>query len=248
MTLNAIPTAALDFALEVERKYTALLHSAAAQPDQQHEPSLGGKLLYAGELTSQGRALLVAANIAGSASLCASADPAAQKQAIRDGVIDFLVNSLDEAVRILKNEIRKREAVAVCVAIAPESVEREMRERGVQPDLLPPAEIPPAQTNQALVTWTVASAPALWLPRLDAIALDCLKAEDGAARRWLRLAPRYLGRMTQNFRVLHCPQEIVDEFVSRSKIAVDHGEITVEVEITVDGDRIAISRPANPAV
>ena len=34
---------------------------------------------------------------------------------MRDGVIDFLVTSLDEALRILKNEMRKRTAVAVCV-------------------------------------------------------------------------------------------------------------------------------------
>ncbi len=49
------------------------------------------------------------------------------------------MTSLDEALRILKNEIRKRETVAVCVAAAPETVEREMLERGVLPDLLPPA-------------------------------------------------------------------------------------------------------------
>ena len=56
-----------------------------------------------------------AANIAGAASLSATADVATQKQAIRDGVVDFLVTSLDEAARILKNEIRKRQPVAVCV-------------------------------------------------------------------------------------------------------------------------------------
>ena len=56
---------------------------------------------------------------------------AAQKQAIRDGVADFLVNSLDEALRILKNQLRKRETVAVCVGLAPADVEREMKERGV---------------------------------------------------------------------------------------------------------------------
>ena len=63
-----------------------------------------------------GRALLLAGNIAGAASLAVTADAAAQKQSIRDGVADFLVNSLDEALRILKNEVRKREPVAVCVA------------------------------------------------------------------------------------------------------------------------------------
>jgi urocanate hydratase len=101
----------------------------------ERETGLGGKLFYAGELDGEGRALVVAANIAGAASLVATADRAAQKQAIRDGVADCLVNSLDEALRILKNQLRKRETVAVCLGLAPEAVEREMLERGVLPDL-----------------------------------------------------------------------------------------------------------------
>ena len=73
----------------------ALGDPVVLRPDT--EPSLGGKLLYAGELDAEARALLVAANIAGAASLAASADAAARKQAMRDGVVDFLVTSLDEA-------------------------------------------------------------------------------------------------------------------------------------------------------
>ncbi len=150
-------------------------------------------MLYAGELDRESRALIVAANIAGAASLAATADSAAQKQAIRDGVADFLVTSLDEALRILKNEIRKRETVAVCVAAAPQAVEREMLERGVLPDLLRPGsasspafatflsqgaqqiQLSDLDENQTLLAWSVASAPAQWLPKLDAIALECLE-------------------------------------------------------------------------
>src|ERR1035437_3667290 len=113
------PSAALEFALQVERCYAGLILAAGHGPDA--EPSLGGKLLYTGPLDAQASALLVAANIAGAASLTVSAEAAAGKQAIRDGVVDFLVTSLDEALRILKNEIRKRETVAVCVALAPET-------------------------------------------------------------------------------------------------------------------------------
>ena len=127
-------TAAFDLALQAERFYAALIHTVGSD----REPNLGGKLLYAGELDREGRALIVAANIAGAASLAATDEPAAQKQAIRDGVADFLVTSLDEALRILKNQIRKRETVAVCVAAAPEAVGREMLRRGVLPDLLRP--------------------------------------------------------------------------------------------------------------
>ena len=128
------PTPPFSFAFQVESLYAALLQTAS--PALSSEPGLGGKLLYAGELDEAGLALMAAGNIAGAATLASTADPATQKQAIRTGVVDFLVTSLDEALRVLKNEIRKREPVAVCVAVAPEAVEREMLERGVLPDLL----------------------------------------------------------------------------------------------------------------
>jgi hypothetical protein len=216
------------------------------------EPSLGGKLLYAGELSDLGRALLVSGNIAGAASLAATANPAAQKLSIRDGVADFLVNTLDEALRILKNEIRKREAAAVCVAAAPQTVMQEMLERGVLPDLLLPASFPkepisdllakdvqcielvPAETNQVLVLWNVASAPAHWLPKIDALAMECLKLEALSARRWLRLAPRYLGRLAQGLRLLRCEPDVADRFISRLQRAVEQGEIGVEVRISLN--------------
>jgi hypothetical protein len=102
------------------------------------EAGLGGKLLYAGEMDVRGRELLIASNIAGAASLAASADPAVQRQAIRDGAVDFLVTSLEEALRILKNEIRKRQPVSVGVGVDPQTLVAAMLDRGVLPDLLPP--------------------------------------------------------------------------------------------------------------
>jgi hypothetical protein len=260
LTPDRNPSASRNFTLQVERLYTALLRLANLSSVE--EPNLGGKLLYAGELVHAARALLVAANIAGAASLAATADAAAQKQAIRDGVADFLVNSLDEALRILKNEIRKRETVAVCIAAAPEAVERAMLERGVLPDLLPPlsfstsqpetastssfganvrrVELVPTAADKALITWRVATSPAQWLPKLDAIALDCLRAtpdhESRAARRWLRISPRYLGRMAQGLRVLRCETNIAKEFAERVQNAIDRGEIAREVHITLTSD------------
>ena len=237
LTLEPIPAAAFDFTLQVERLYAALMQVAATPASG--EPSLGGKLLYAGELDARGRALLVAGNVAGAASLAATADPAAQKQAVRDGVADFLVTPLDEALRILKNEIRKRETVAVCVGADPESVERAMLEWGVAPDLLRPTGHSVAQGSRSVLTWRVAAAPALWLPKLDAIALDCLREDAGpetaAGLRWLRLAPRYLGRMAQGLRLVHCDAQVAKEFVARAEDAVARREIAVAVEIGRNG-------------
>lgn len=254
MTPDPQPSADLDFTVQVERLYAALLRFTPSETTNE-EPGLGGKLLYAGELSPASRVLLVAANIAGAASMAASADVATQKQAVRDGVADFLVNSLDEALRILKNEIRKRETVAVCIASPPQAVEREMLERGVLPDLLAPPfqpnspaspsfghavprpKILPALGSQVLVTWRVATAPAQWLPKLDAIAFDCLPTtpdhETRVARRWLRVAPRYLGRLAQSVRVLHCDLNIAKQIVERIQSAVDRGEFATEVHIAL---------------
>jgi hypothetical protein len=205
--------------------------------------------------------------------MAATADPADQKQAIRDGVADFLVNTLDEALRILKNEIRKCEAVAVCVAAAPQAVEREMVERGVLPDLLPlhfcsdsmtplwqsarqiETETARVVGDQQIVIWSVAVAPAQWLPKLDAIAMDCLHESGGpessVALRWLRLAPRYLGRLAHGFRILRCQRDAARAFVLRAQSAVECGEIGVEVEIVLNNSEKIIQfrpfHPANPA-
>src|SRR5947209_11758122 len=95
------PAADPAFALRVLSFYNRLIPAEGSD-----EPDLAGRLLYAGQMDEDGRALIVAANIAGAASLCATSDQQQQKQAVRDGVVDFLVTSLDEALRILKNEIR----------------------------------------------------------------------------------------------------------------------------------------------
>jgi len=258
------PPAALEFALQVERYYAGLILAAVHGPDA--EPSLGGKLLYAGRLDAQARALLVAANIAGAASLAVSADAAAGKQAMRDGVVDFLVTSLDEALRILKNEIRKRSTVAVCVAVDSEAdFARLLLERGVLPDLLPLRSAPAPEfaaflsrgarpvvaihpdVNQVILTWSVASAPAEWLPKLDALAVDCLSSDPSVApaRRGLRLAPRYLGRMAQNTRVLYCAPETAKLFMARVQAAVNGGTIGAQVWMSYNSeDETFLAQPS----
>ena len=253
MALDPIPSTAFDFIAQVERAYAGLKKAADTRLSgaASEEPGLGGKLLYTGGLDAASSALVVAGNVAGAASLAATANPAAQKQAIRDGVVDFLVTSLDEALRILKNEIRKRETVAVCVGAAPDTVECEMLERGGLPDLLAPdpehkaacakwrrqgaqsVEFDRVEESAVLVAWRVAAAPALWLPRLDSIALDCVEPGASAARRWLRLAPRYLGRLSQGVRLLRCDEALAARLLELVREQVDRGEIAVPVEIQI---------------
>jgi urocanate hydratase len=232
VAVDLIESAVSGLPLQVERFYAALITAVASA-----EPSLGGKLLYAGVLDDEARALVVAANIAGAATLAATADAAVGKQAVRDGVVDFLVTSLDEALRILKNQIRKRETVAICIAAAPQAIEQEMRDRGVAPDLTQRLAPPALEDGLVLLAWRVASSPAIWLPKLDAIALDCFdldclhKDSSVAAHRWLRLAPRYLGRLAHDVRLLRCNEETAARLREQIQHRVACWEIGVAVEL-----------------
>ena len=186
--------------------------------------SVAGKLLWTGELDENGCALMRAGNIAGAASLGCTGDPAALRHANRDGVADFLVTSLDEALRILKNEVRRRQAVSVGVSADPVVVVAQMRERGVLPDLLPPRErdgraeldgflahgarrveagrMPEGWTFQAL-----SPAP----PEFDRVAAAVLPEGDELNRRWLRLSPRYLGPAARRVRSLACSPNVMTQ-------------------------------------
>jgi urocanate hydratase len=242
LELQSPSPSAFEFAAQVVQAYSALIESA------DREAGLGGRLLYAGELDDMGRACVVAANIAGAATLAATADRAAQKQAIRDGVTDFLVNSLDEALRILKNQLRKRETASVCVALSPTAVEGEMKDRGIEPDLLrrevrftpchealmlqeEPQEEGDLKKIPALVTWRVDSELPRDLSRLDEIAVNCLGADEWQARRWMRLAPRYFGRLAQGQRLIASHREFAARFAEQVKSRVENGEIAVAVGI-----------------
>jgi hypothetical protein len=53
------------------------------------------------------------------------------------------------------------------------------------------------------------------------------------ARRWLRLAPRYLGRLARNMRVLRCSTPAANAIAERMRAGVQCGEIAVPVRIEV---------------
>ncbi len=243
VAISAFPDETLRFAALTARAYGTL----AARRDADAELGLGGKLFYAGELDGTGRALLVAANIAGAATLAVTADREAQKQAIRDGVADFVVTSLDEALRIVKNQLRKREPVAVCAALERAAAEREMSERGVAPDLardgLPTGtdwamravegdgNAPAPEDAATLVVWRAETARPRDLAALDETALDCAGANNWAARRWLRLAPRYVGRMAEGAHWAEMRGAAATRFFQQARARAERGEIGSGCEI-----------------
>lgn len=160
-------------------------------------------------------ALIVAASIAGAASLSIDADGESLRAGLRRGFCDFVVGHLDEAIRILKNELRQRRAVSVGLTAAPEACLTEIVERGLQPDLLSlgAQEYAPAQIlfergalaipassplpGTALMEWSVTNDPARSLRAIARIAcgvLDPLRADTPARCRWLESSPAWLSR------------------------------------------------------
>jgi urocanate hydratase len=97
---------------------------------------LAGKLVVSGGMGGMGGAQPLAATLLGAAFLGIEVDPERIKRRVKSGYCDIMVNDLDEALRILKNAVRKREAVSVGLAANCADVIPELASRGVVPDLL----------------------------------------------------------------------------------------------------------------
>jgi len=97
---------------------------------------LNGKLVVSGGMGGMGGAQPLAATMAGAAFLGIDVDPERIKKRLKTGYCDFMVNTLDEALRILKNAVRKHEAVSVGLVGNCADVIPELAERGVVPDIL----------------------------------------------------------------------------------------------------------------
>ncbi len=94
-----------------------------------------GSLLLCTSLSPTGAALARAANIVGAVALAIDVNPEACRAALRAGDCDFAVNTLDEALRVLKNEIRKRQPLSVALEASPNEALAELLDRGVCPEL-----------------------------------------------------------------------------------------------------------------
>src|SRR5881227_231692 len=75
--------------------------------------NLAGKLIVSGGLGGMGGAQPLAATMNGAAFIGVEVDPERIKKRLKTGYCDFMVNTLDEALRILKNAVRKKENVSV---------------------------------------------------------------------------------------------------------------------------------------
>src|ERR1700745_97472 len=109
---------------------------AAAGRKHFHTADLAGKRGASGGMGGMGGAQPLAATLNGAAFLGIDVDPEHIKRRVKSGYCDVMVNDLDEALRILKNAVRKREATSVGLVGNCADVIPELARRGVVPDLL----------------------------------------------------------------------------------------------------------------
>lgn len=108
----------------------------AAAARQHFGGTLAGKLVVTGGMGGMGGAQPLAATMNGAAFLGIDVDPERIKKRLKTGYCDVMVTSLDEALRILKNAVRKGEATSVGLVGNCADVIPELAKRGVVPDLL----------------------------------------------------------------------------------------------------------------
>jgi urocanate hydratase len=120
-----------DFQVEVLRAFSVL----CALGEDLGRKVWAGALMVGCGLGPGGAALAMAGNIAGAGCLAIEARAEVCRAALRSGACDFVVNSVDEALRILKNEIRQRRPVSVGLTMELNAALEELNERGVQPEV-----------------------------------------------------------------------------------------------------------------
>ncbi|OFV84653.1 MAG: urocanate hydratase, partial [Acidobacteria bacterium RIFCSPHIGHO2_02_FULL_67_57] len=108
----------------------------AAAGERHFGGDLAGKLVASGGLGGMGGAQPLAATMNGACFLGVEVDPERIKRRVKTGYCDIMVNDLDEALRILKEALRKKEAVSVGLVGNCADVIPALAERGVVPDLL----------------------------------------------------------------------------------------------------------------
>ncbi len=211
--------------------------------------SLAGRLVVAGGMGGMGGAQALAATLNGAAFLGIDADASSIKRRVKSGYCEVMVNNLDEALRILKNAVRKREPASVGLIGNASEVLPEFVRRGILPDLLTdqtPADDPLAYIPDAL---TVAQAVELRVrdPRgYQERALDSIAAQARAMLELKKMGAILFefgnGLRAQAFaRGVSDAYEISD-FTSeylQSDIAEGRGLLTV---IALSGDHVDLTR------
>ena len=230
----------------------------AAAVTQYGTGSLAGRLLLVDGLANEGDALLIAASIAGAASLTLETQMEAVRYCVRNGIVDFAVTTLDEALRILKNEIRKQQPIAVLLEREPMDALAETVERGAQPDMLRwvapdhalktyidtlkergalplPRALQTSPDPAHEVCWRAGEGGSAALRQLDLLASQILPQEDAERQNWITRSPRYLPRALRLERCVVMRDSESAAFIAAAEERAAQGSLAARIEIDAGG-------------
>lgn len=238
----------------VYRNYLQLQSVRADRFPSPSTESLAGRLIACVGFGAEGAELALATTISGGTFLGIDHSSEHLKTAVRNGSCDFMVNTLDESLRVLKNELRRQKALAVGLLGDASQILPAMVDRGVQPDLV--ADTTPSE-NDAVVSLhrpallqliergagtvdiqatkffpSTGLIEVIWtaaniadLKRMDMLALEQLPSEDTVRRRWLHQAPGCFHRQRPLQRVLHLRLDELSPLLSAFQNAMSAGTI-----------------------
>ena len=124
------------FDLGIQSPLQTAYETFAAVANRHFSGEMEGKWIVSSGMGPRGGTLALAATLQGAVFLGIEPDAGRIKQHIRAGTCDFCVSQLEEALRILKNALRKQQPTSVGLIGNGAEVIPEMARRGILPDLL----------------------------------------------------------------------------------------------------------------
>ena len=177
----------------------------------------GGKLVLCGGPGVSATGLAAAVSIAGGTTLVVDPDVSTVKRVFRDGGLDFVVNTLDEALRTLKNEVRKGQPLGIGLTAEFPVALGTMSVRGVLPDLFvdfdgtnleveciarlsPQTSAGEAEASEISQTWLsyrewssheIVAGEGVAMSRLESALREVIPEADLLRRKWLQQIAQY---------------------------------------------------------
>jgi urocanate hydratase len=216
--------------------------------------SLAGRLVVAGGMGAMGGAQALAATLNGAAFLGIDADAERIKRRLKAGYCEVMVNSLDEALRVLKNAVRKRQPASVGLIANASELIPELASRGVLPDLLTdqtPAHDPSSYIPEGFAVFGREGAQAAELRRRDPHAYREKALDSIATQVRGMLELRKMGAVVFEFGNGLCEQALargvaeaceIPDFISEyllPELRQGHGLLTM---VALSGDAADLAR------
>ena len=242
------------------QQYLASFYSSLGSAATAHfAGDLSGKLVVTCGMGAAGGAFVLAASLRGAASLGIEIDADRAKCRVKSGYCDVMVKDADEALRILKNAVRKREPASVGLVGDCGRVLAKFADRGAVPDLLANLTLPSqglassdaaaklrsfgtvfADTNgrlmqgRELLRWVALSGEPSDIRRIDQFVLENFAADKELCD-WIGLVQRRLRHFGLPARACCLTPQQESQACAAINDLVGRGEVKAPIAIIREG-------------